>query len=379
VRSYFGAGAMLLQLGASLAVYGRLARHARSPRLRYAPAPDDEACLPPVAVVIPVLNEAKRLGPCLAALRECRRPVARIVVVDTGSHDGTPDLVRAAMSADARIRLVEAGAPPPWWANGKAWGLRCALDSVETAWVLMTDADVVLGPRAPARLLATALASNCGVLSAAPRMTVRGPLAALHAAMLASLLFRVGLPGTVARREGEVLANGQAMLARSELLCSEELWRLAARSRCEDVTIARTLHAAGVRVGSVEATDIEVAMYDSVADAWRNWPRSLALRDGLTRPAPWNGLGAATAVQALPLTLLVAIARRRDGNAARAAALFLIALRFAVGLGVARTYPNGRGWAALAPLADLPVALRLWHAALARRHRWRGRLLAEVV
>ncbi len=378
MRTPWVATVPVAHLAGSIAAYGRLARQGRRPRLRYAAAPEDAERLPSLTVVVPVLNEAERIGPCLASLRDCAAPVSRIVISDTGSGDETLRLVRSAAEADPRIRLVEAGPPPPWWADGKAWGLWSALDAVETPWVLMTDADVRLGPASPARVLATALAAGCGVLSAAPRMAVCGPLAALHASMLATLVYRVGLPGTVPRHAGEVLANGQAMLAATDLLRSGDLWRMAARSRCEDVTIARALHAQGVTVASVEADDIEVEMYASVGDAWRNWPRSLALRDGLTRPAPWTGLAAATAVQALP-GLLLALARpARLPATVTLSALLGTALRFAVGVGIARAYPRSRGWAALAPLADLPVLLRLWQAALARRHTWRGRVLEEV-
>ncbi len=46
-----------------------------------------------VSVIVPTLNEAALVGGFLCHLRE-RAPGAEIIVVDGGSHDGTPDLAR---------------------------------------------------------------------------------------------------------------------------------------------------------------------------------------------------------------------------------------------------------------------------------------------
>lgn len=369
---------MALVWGSAAKVYGRLAAQARARRLALAPPPPDPRSLPGVTVLLPVLNERSRLPVSLSTLTACGPPVSTVAVIDTGSTDGTPELVRAFMPRDPRLMLIEAGPPPPWWANGKAWGLRCGMDAVDTPWVLMTDADVRWRADAPARLIATAVSEELDAIAGAPQMDVSGPLATLHASMLASLIFRVGLPGALPRSSAEVLANGQVLLARADRLRSEELWRLAAESRCEDVTLLRTLYHRGAAVGSVEVEDVEVAMYESIADAWQNWPRSLALRDGLTAPSPWLGLAEAAAVQALPLALAAVPAAGRAAAAVKGSAAVLFLLRAGVAWGMSRAYPRARLWAALAPLADVPVSVRLWQSALARRHRWRGRLLSGV-
>ena len=79
-----------------------------------------------VAVILPVLNEAGRLGPCLDGLMAQDATVAEILVVGGGSQDGTQQLVRTASLSDPRIRLVDASPVPADW-NGKAWGLQVTL------------------------------------------------------------------------------------------------------------------------------------------------------------------------------------------------------------------------------------------------------------
>ncbi len=47
-----------------------------------------------ISVVIPTINEAERLGPCLKSVAACDRP-SEIVVADAGSRDGTAGIARA--------------------------------------------------------------------------------------------------------------------------------------------------------------------------------------------------------------------------------------------------------------------------------------------
>ncbi len=77
--------------------------------------PDDQR----IGVVLPTLNEARRVGPCLDGLLAQGPAVAEIIVVDTGSTDGTQALVARYQQRDARLRLFDAGPIPPGW-NGKA-------------------------------------------------------------------------------------------------------------------------------------------------------------------------------------------------------------------------------------------------------------------
>jgi dolichol-phosphate mannosyltransferase len=61
------------------------------------------------ALVVPTLNEAANIEPLVdriqAALEPIRLPY-EIIVVDDGSVDGTPELVRARAQSDPRIRLL---------------------------------------------------------------------------------------------------------------------------------------------------------------------------------------------------------------------------------------------------------------------------------
>ncbi len=299
------------QLLLGMRVFARMARGVGVRRIRIAPAiaGDDGA----VAVIVPVLNEVDRLGPCLNGLIGQGPEVREIVVVDGGSHDGTQELVRAYSARDGRVRLVDASPVPSDW-NGKAWGLQVGLEQADQGapWVLTIDADVRPTPELTRSLLAHAWREGVPAFSVATLQEVSGALEGLlHPALLTTLVYRFGPPGRAARRVRAVQANGQCFLARRDALERCRAFAVARASICEDVTIARTLVAAGYPVGFYEEEDlVSVEMYRDWRDAWRNWPRSLPMRDQYSGVSSVLGLCEVTLAQALPLPLFILLLMR---------------------------------------------------------------------
>jgi dolichol-phosphate mannosyltransferase len=383
----------LAQAACGARVVRRLARTATGSRIRaVADGPGAAGGGEHASVVVPVLNERPRLAPCLEGLvahGQQGQELAEVLVVDGGSTDGTQDLVRAFAARDRRVRLVDAAPVPADW-NGKAWGLQVGLEraALDSAWLLTVDADVRPAPGLVAALLAHARREGVPALSVATLQELSGPAEALlHPALLSTLVYRLGGPGRAARRVAEAQANGQCFLLRRAVLAAAGGFAPVRASGCEDVTLARHLLAAGHPVGFYETEGlVSVRMFGSAADAWRNWPRSLPLRDHLVgRPRAALGLLEVTLAQALPLPLLtsLAVARLRSARRGDAPGLLLAvngalaALRLGVLAGTARAYPH-RPWTYwLSPLCDVPAAVVVWRNLFQRRHVWRGRALVS--
>lgn len=337
-----------------------------------------------VAVIVPVLNEYRRLAPCLEGLMAQGEEVREILVVDGGSEDGTQELVTSYAQCDRRIRLVDASPVPDNW-NGKAWGLQVGVEAIEATgiqsrWILTVDADVRPRCGLVSALLAQARQLSLTALSIATTQELNSPgEGLLHPAMLATLVYRFGLPGGVFRHVHEVQANGQCFLVERATLATIDNFRETRSSICEDVTLARLLVNAGYRVGFFESENgnlVSVRMYENWRELWRNWSRSLPMRDRFTG---WHALSEwleIALVQALPLPLCMALLATRTARRGRwllALNGVLLALRFGVLLGTERAYQR-RPWTYwLSPLCDVPVALQLARQALRRRHTWRGR------
>jgi dolichol-phosphate mannosyltransferase len=360
-------------LGAN--VVARMARGVRaSHAVAAAPAPGA------VTVIVPVLDEARRIEPCLRGLLAADATVAQILVVDGGSSDATIERTRALTAHDPRVRIIDAAPVPPGW-NGKAWGLAVGLRASTTAWVATIDADVRPTGGLFSALVAQAARRDVEALSVATRQELADPWQAIvHPAMLATLIYRFGLPGREARHVADVQANGQCFLARRTLLLDRAAFDGARTSRCEDVTVARALVASGVPVGFYEAGDlVSVRMHENWRETWTNWPRSLTLRDAYARFGGWFGLTEVAVVQALPLPMAAVLAAAHaTASPAFAVAAILTCVRFGVLAGSARAYVR-RPWTYwLAPLADVPVTIALVIANVRRTHTWRGRVLVPA-
>ncbi len=362
-----------LQAILGLRVLLRFMRTARGVRVKISTKPQPEK----VSVLLPVLNESSRIAPCLAALAKLSNEVSEILVVDGGSTDGTQTLVTDYATQDHRVRLIDASPVPKEW-TGKAWGLFQGLQHADpgSKWILCVDADVRVSPMLARSFLAHV--KETGVLSfsvaARQRLSGRGE-ALLHPSLLATLVYRFGIPGRATRELDQVQANGQCFFAERALLLKSDAFQAAQRSLCEDITIARRIAECGEAVGFYEAEDlVEVTMYSSWRELWRNWPRSLPMRDQYFGVMQVIGLLEVLFVQALPLPLLILSVFLPWAPWSLALNFCLAVTRMGVTAGISRAYVE-RPWTFwFSPLFDLPAALRLIESALRRRHAWRGRV-----
>jgi dolichol-phosphate mannosyltransferase len=379
------------QLGLGLRVVGRLlatraGRHIAATQLGSVGAGA-------VGVIVPVLDEADRLPACLEGLVRQGPEVGEIVVVDGGSVDETRAVVRQFSARDPRVRLVETGPIPADW-NGKARGLHRGLEvlGARYPWVLTIDADVRPRPPLARSLVAFAEQATVPALSAATLQLLSGAAEGLvHPALLATLVYRFGIPGRATRQPALVQANGQCFLVRRDVLGAVGGFAAVRGSLCEDVTLARRLARAGHAVGFYETDGlVAVRMFAGWREALAGWSRSLPLRDDASDWRGWLGLLELLLVQALPVVVLAldlagrGVARRagrarapgarpRPGQLVARLNQGLLALRLGVLVGTARAYPERPPTYWLSPLADPVVVALVLLSALRRRHTWRGR------
>lgn len=373
---YLLAPLVIVQTMLSVRVIWRMLRSSRGERIQSAKPATEKAR---VSIIVPVLNERNRLSPCLAGLVTQGTEVVEILVVDGGSTDETQQLVCTFAERDTRVRLIDASPVPDAW-NGKAWGLEVGLSSSnhDSDWILTMDADV--RPTAPLTnaLLAQAERAKLAALSVATLQEIEGVGEGIvHPSMLTTLVYRFGIPGNVYHSVREVQANGQCFLFSRDALEACNGFLGTHNSICEDITMARSLVAAGYPVGFYEAGElISVKMYDDWRDTWRNWSRSLPMHDRFSDLHTLLGWLEVMLVQALPLPLfLFLVATRSRHRWLVLPESILAAMRIGVLVGTARAY-RSRPWSYwLSPLCDFPVAVELGRNALKRRHTWRGRVL----
>ena len=334
-------GALQIILGVRVVL--RLIRSAGGVRIEAVTAPRSER----VSIIVPVLNETARIKACLDSLMGQSDAVAEILVVDGGSSDGTQSMVECYQSRDRRVQLIDAS-PVPWRLDRKSMGsvrgvekhrctvkvgslYRCRCTLLASAWCLpcwpmLNEPEFQLFRLRPA--------SNFPSLGEA----------LLHPSLLTTLVYRLGIPGKSTRNLHQVQANGQCFFSPRDTLLRTNAFRAAQLSLCEDITIARRLAECGEAIGFYESDGLVwVRMYEDWHETWRNWPRSLPIRDQYFGWREAAGLLEVLLVQSLPLPLLFIAYTVGASGWVVAVNLILGLTRLGVLMGIARAY-EWRPW-----------------------------------
>jgi dolichol-phosphate mannosyltransferase len=349
---------LLVRLGLAGLALGRIVRAAsRRPPVRPTVTPSTS-----ISVVIPARDEAARIGPLLEAVVGAPG-VTEVLVVDDRSTDAT-----ATVAATAGARVLTGAERPEGWA-GKAWALQQGIEAARGEWVVTLDADTRPDPSLPAALVARAVAERADLVTVAGSFECPTPgIRWLHPAMLTTLVYRFGPPGSVATPPPDrTMANGQCTVVPRRTFLDRGGMTPVAGHPVEDVALARHLAAAGARVLFLDAADsLTVRMYDDLGEAWTGWGRSLALPGVEPRGRQLLDLAVVSVAQALPVPRL--LVRRGD-----LLDVVLLAVRLGTLAGTAPAYRR-RGaayWASIT--ADVPATVALALGVARRRQTWRGR------
>lgn len=143
------------------------------PRLAATPArlPPDP---PLVSVIVPTLDDARRVGPCLASLLDTDYPSYEIIVADVDSTDGTREIVAALETrAPDRVRLLDAGVTPVGW-EWPAWACWRGYEVARGDLVLFTHAGTLHESTLLVRAVAALERERADLVSVFPRLTMQG-------------------------------------------------------------------------------------------------------------------------------------------------------------------------------------------------------------
>lgn len=380
-------GLLLSQGVATLILVSRLVKGAiRRPPLQ--PRSSVPSQTGAVSVIVPTLNEVDRIAPCLRGLSQQGDEVREIIVVDSNSQDGTRDRVKDAAEIDPRLILKTDDPLPTGWV-GRPWALHNGFlfSDTESEWILGIDADTEPQPGLVASLVAAATAENYDLVSLSPQFILNYPGEWwFQPALLMTLLYRFDSAGVSNQAPDRVMANGQCFLCRRSVLTQLDGYTSAAGSFCDDVTLARYAAGRGFKVGFMDgAKVIRVRMYAGLAETWREWGRSIDLKDAATPAQVWGDVLLLILTQALPLPVTIGLLSYPSWDAvltvklAIGLNLCLVVIRFALLLAVYPSYYRPKFSVAallfwLSPLADPLAVLRILLSSWQTPKQWRGRM-----
>src|ERR1700758_101367 len=181
------------------------------------------ASAPSVVAVIPARDEAAVIGRAVASLLAQEYPGSfHVLVVDDQSSDGTAEIARAAGSGAAnRLPICRGQAVPLGW-TGKLWAVHQGVElsrPLRPDYLLLTDADIVHGPRNLRELVSRGESESYDLVSLMVRLNCRGFWEKLLIPAFVFFFFKLYPPSWVAdpgRRTAA--AAGGCMLIRAATL-----------------------------------------------------------------------------------------------------------------------------------------------------------------
>jgi chlorobactene glucosyltransferase len=340
---------------------------------------------PPVSVVIPARNEASTIETVVRSVLASSYTRLELIVVDDRSTDGTAAIVERLAAQDPRLRLVQ-GAPLPDGWYGKPWACVQGARAATHVLLLFTDADTRHEPELLGRAVGVLALERADLVTVCPHQRC---VTFWERLIMPQIWLLLGLryhPRRVnrARRERDVIANGQFILTTREAYEAVGTHAAVRREVAEDLALAQAYLGRGRRLHFAFAERLmETRMYPGLPQLVEGWSKNVYLGGRRSfRHEP--------VLQALvPLMLLAALgfwlvppalllARGAGLNIGSLAGAALLATGLSVvfwslisyGMKIPSLY--GVGYPLGAVMALYIVARSTWRGA--RRVEWRGRV-----
>jgi chlorobactene glucosyltransferase len=206
-------------------------------------------------------------------------PDLELIVVDDRSTDDTGARVEQLARTDRRLQLVTGADLPPGW-YGKPWACQQGYQAATGDVLVFTDADTRHEPALLAHAVGALQQESADLVTIAPRQRC---VSFWERVIMPQIWVLLGLrfhPDTVnrARRERDVIANGQFVCVRRasyEAIGTHEAVR---GEVAEDLALAQTFWRSGRKLYFAFAeTLMETRMYTGLAHLVEGWTKNLYL------------------------------------------------------------------------------------------------------
>ncbi len=223
-------------------------------------------CLADITALIPARDEAGCIAATLRALA-MQGNIAKIVMIDDQSSDGTGDVARGVGLANLQVL---SGTPLPAGWSGKLWALQQASSEVETPYTLLLDADIELGAGALGALKSH-MTSN--------RLALASVMASLHMGNAWEKLllppfiyfFKLIYPFALSNRPRSPIAAaaGGCVLLRTDMLHALGGFEALREAIIDDCTLAQRVKRHGGRTWLGLSREVRaIRPYETLGNIW---------------------------------------------------------------------------------------------------------------
>jgi chlorobactene glucosyltransferase len=341
---------------------------------------------PRVSVIIPARNEADSIATVVGSILASTYRPFELLVVDDRSTDSTAAAAERLAAEDDRVRLLRGEPVPAGW-FGKPWACLQGYRAAAGELLLFTDADTRHEPELLARAVGALRAEGAELLTVSPRQRCE---TFWERVVMPQIWLLLGIryhPKRVngAKRERDVIANGQFILVRRESYEAVGTHEAVRSEIAEDLALAQAFHRARRKLYFVFAESLmETRMYRSLPELIEGWSKNVYLGgrrsfpdEPLLRALVPVMLAAALGFWLLPpAVLLIGGAEGRLAPAAGVATALSVLFWMLISYGMRIPILYGLLYP-LGALVALYIAARsTWRGR--RRVEWRGRTYGET-
>ena len=230
-----------------------------------------------VSVVIPARNESSTIATVVGSVLSTSYHPIELLVVDDRSSDDTAAIVEG--FSDSRLRLVRGEKLPAGW-YGKPWACFQGYRAAKGDILLFTDADTRHAPELLARAVGALVKESADLVTVAPLqrcITFWERVVMPQIWLLLALRYH---PDAVnrARRERDVIANGQFILTTREAYEAAGTHEAVRHEVAEDLALAQTYLRHGRKLHFAFAERLmETRMYQGLSHLIEGWSKNIYL------------------------------------------------------------------------------------------------------
>jgi len=230
-----------------------------------------------VSVIIPARNESSTIGTVVASILATTYHPIELLVVDDRSTDDTTSIVEG--FNDARLRLIPGQELPEGW-YGKPWACYQGYRAAQGDLLLFTDADTRHAPELLGRAVGALISEKAALVTVAP---LQRCVTFWERVVMPQIWFLLALryqPASVnrARRERDVIANGQFILTTRQAYEVAGTHGAVRQEVAEDLALAQTFLRHGLKLHFAFAERLmETRMYLGLSHLIEGWSKNIYL------------------------------------------------------------------------------------------------------
>lgn len=242
--------------------------------------------LPMVSVLIPARNEERGIEACVRSVCSQDHHNLEVIVLDDGSTDRTPEILKQLQSEYPHLRVITGQPLPDGWV-GKVWACHQLSQVARGEVLLFTDADTHHHPNTVSSAVRTLQNHHFDFFSIITHQEL-GSFAEHAVIPIVHVMFFAFLPSDLVIHHPSVsasAANGQFMCFTRSAYDKIGGHTCVQNAMVEDVSLARVIKRAGLRMGLVDGIRyVSCRMYTNATEVTNGFAKNFFAGTGYNVP-----------------------------------------------------------------------------------------------